>query len=109
MNRRHFLSSLATAVAGFTILPPATTYQRVWKVSKPKLWVIDWSVIPRTQPTIYDFLLSRRQRDVVKPAVDDKMLSYWNDKFAQPPSGIASCPIQTATPEELEAIFKRHD
>lgn len=31
MNRRSFFKSALTAVAGFTILPPATTYSRIWK------------------------------------------------------------------------------
>lgn len=35
MNRRNFFSTLATAVAGFTILPPATTYTRIWKATRP--------------------------------------------------------------------------
>ena len=43
MNRRNFLSNLAKAVGCFTILPPATTYERVWKASRPELIVNpDW-------------------------------------------------------------------
>jgi hypothetical protein len=38
MNRRNFFKTLAGAVAGFTILPPALTYARTWK-STPHLWV----------------------------------------------------------------------
>lgn len=34
MNRRGFLSTLGAAVAGFTVLPPATTYSRIWKARK---------------------------------------------------------------------------
>lgn len=34
MNRRGFFKTLAAATAGFTILPPATTYQRIWKATK---------------------------------------------------------------------------
>lgn len=37
MNRRHFLRSIAGAVAGFTILPPATTYSRIWKATRPAI------------------------------------------------------------------------
>ncbi len=33
-SRRSFFSTLATAVAGFSILPPATTYARVWKAQR---------------------------------------------------------------------------
>lgn len=43
MNRRGFFRTLAAATAGFSILPPATTYQRIWKaVAMPKInpeWV----------------------------------------------------------------------
>jgi len=38
MNRRSFFKTLATAAAGFTILPPATTYERVWKAQAK--WLI---------------------------------------------------------------------
>lgn len=34
MQRRDFFRTLATAVAGFTILPPATTYGRIWKARR---------------------------------------------------------------------------
>lgn len=34
MNRRSFFSTLAKATAGFMILPPATTYQRVWRAQR---------------------------------------------------------------------------
>jgi hypothetical protein len=33
-TRRAFFATLSTAVAGFTILPPATTYQRIWKATR---------------------------------------------------------------------------
>ncbi len=34
MNRRGFFKSLAAATVGFCILPPATTYERIWKATK---------------------------------------------------------------------------
>lgn len=33
MNRRNFFNTLASAVAGFTVLPPATTYSRIWRAT----------------------------------------------------------------------------
>ena len=43
MNRRNFLSSLAKGIGLFTILPPSTTYSRIWKAQKPELIVNpDW-------------------------------------------------------------------
>ncbi len=34
MNRRGFFSTLAKAAAGFTVLPAATTYSRIWRVQR---------------------------------------------------------------------------
>ncbi len=34
MNRRNFLSSITKAAFGFTILPPSTTYERIWKATR---------------------------------------------------------------------------
>lgn len=33
MNRRNFLRRSALAVFGFAVLPPAETYQRIWRAS----------------------------------------------------------------------------
>lgn len=35
MNRRGFFGAIGAAVAGFSILPAATTYTRLWKAVKP--------------------------------------------------------------------------
>lgn len=35
MNRRSFIGNLAGALAGFAILPPAQTYERVWRAARP--------------------------------------------------------------------------
>lgn len=42
-NRRNFFGTIGTLVAGFTILPAATTYNRVWnfKRSSSGLWTIN--------------------------------------------------------------------
>lgn len=41
MNRRQFFKSLATVIAGFSILPSAVTYSRAaWKKSS-NLWVVN--------------------------------------------------------------------
>lgn len=34
MNRRSFLRNSALALFGFTVLPPADTYQRVWRATR---------------------------------------------------------------------------
>lgn len=34
MNRRGFFRTLAAATAGFAILPPAKTYERIWKATR---------------------------------------------------------------------------
>lgn len=42
MNRRSFIDILAKAAAGFTILPPATTYSRVWRAQRPLKLAAFW-------------------------------------------------------------------
>lgn len=44
MNRRGFFSTLAKAAAGFTILPAATTYERIWRVQRGPIVPVgvDW-------------------------------------------------------------------
>jgi len=34
MNRRHFLKNSALALFGFSVLPPAKTYERIWKAQR---------------------------------------------------------------------------
>jgi hypothetical protein len=42
MNRRSFFKSLATAAAGFAILPSAATYTRApWKKVASGIWVVN--------------------------------------------------------------------
>lgn len=41
MNRRGFFSTIAKAAAGFTILPAATTYSRIWRVQRPEFVIFD--------------------------------------------------------------------
>ena len=41
MNRRGFFSTLAKAAAGFTILPAATTYGRIWRVQREPIHYIN--------------------------------------------------------------------
>ncbi|MDE2096200.1 MAG: hypothetical protein KGL39_03070 [Patescibacteria group bacterium] len=45
MNRRNFLSVLAKAAAGFTILPSAVTYQRQWKPNSTGIMVPFYEVV----------------------------------------------------------------
>lgn len=45
MNRRTFLKPALTALAGFTVLPAATTYARKWKATASGLLVADRAVI----------------------------------------------------------------
>lgn len=44
MNRRSFFKALLVAGAGFTILPPATTYQRIWRAQRvmPEGYVVEY-------------------------------------------------------------------
>jgi hypothetical protein len=45
-NRRSFLRNIAGAVAGFAILPPATTYARIWRAARPAPVPVTYTVIP---------------------------------------------------------------
>lgn len=38
MNRRNFIRNILVAGAAFTVLPPASTYERIWKVQRPGFW-----------------------------------------------------------------------
>ena len=42
MNRRNFLNLIAKAGACFSILPPANTYDRLWKATKGPLINPEW-------------------------------------------------------------------
>jgi hypothetical protein len=49
MNRRSFFKTLAAATAGFTILPAATTYGRIWRVERKVQLVVlnpEWENAP---------------------------------------------------------------
>lgn len=81
MNRRSFIGSLAGALAGFAVLPPATTYARVWAATRKPVWVIDWSVIDmaalRThQHGLYDFLVGRQGSDNIRRDATKALVRY---------------------------------
>lgn len=38
MNRRNFFGKLLIAGASFAILPPASTYSRIWKAERKPFW-----------------------------------------------------------------------
>jgi hypothetical protein len=67
MNRRSFLRNSALALFGFTVLPPAETYQRVWRVTRE---VMPWDEGP------YRFIMSRPVALIVENP--DKMLMIEN-------------------------------
>ena len=54
-TRRSFLSKLALGVAGFTILPAATTYARSWKKTEAGLYAVnpDWVDAPYEMTMMY--------------------------------------------------------
>jgi len=44
MNRRNFLKNSALALFGFSVLPPAKTYERIWKATIiPKTFIFNAS------------------------------------------------------------------
>lgn len=46
MNRRRFFSTLAKVTAGFTILPAATTYERIWRVQRGPVIPVWYNRLP---------------------------------------------------------------
>lgn len=38
MNRRNFIGNILIAGASFAVLPPASTYDRIWKATKLPFW-----------------------------------------------------------------------
>lgn len=95
MNRRHFLRSIAGAVAGFTILPPATTYSRIWKATRPVLkyrttligvWEMLQSCEPMSDPTpldidkmialMYQVSRERRAQDQIEIIVPTRLVDW---------------------------------
>lgn len=47
-NRRSFLRTIAAAAFGFSVLPPATTYNRVWRATRePVRLVTLWTQTQR--------------------------------------------------------------
>ncbi len=43
MNRRGFFGKIGALAAGFMILPPATTYERIWKAGRRPLVCVEFS------------------------------------------------------------------
>jgi len=67
MNRRNFLKNSALALFGFSVLPPAKTYERIWK-AQPRLiinpayvdaeyeccFIMNAGFFKRIQPIVFD-------------------------------------------------------
>jgi len=92
MNRRGFFKTLAAATAGFTILPPATTYQRIWKATPTVKWG------PIHYPIPFDPRLYRGQWQFI---IDSSPL--WLS-----PVKAGVFPTIIRTDEELLALCQKH-
>ena len=48
MNRRSFLTKSALALFGFSVLPTAKTYERIWKTQRTPSFIINpaWETAP---------------------------------------------------------------
>lgn len=56
MNRRGFFGAMGALVGGFMILPPATTYQRIWKVTRDTTIVLEQVATPVVLLTPFRYL-----------------------------------------------------
>jgi len=65
VKRRTFFSTLATAALGFTILPPATTYARIWKAMRTTDFYVNQQY--RTVPYDYEALQESMVRFLWNP------------------------------------------
>jgi hypothetical protein len=72
MNRRNFLKNSALALFGFTVLPPAETYQRIWKAQRQPV-IAELTIVIneayRTVPYEASFLMSQETLDEWKRAI----------------------------------------
>lgn len=64
MNRRNFLRNVLVAGASFAVLPPATTYSRIWKAER-QIVNPDWVNAPFALTQI----LTTARKDFVNPCV----------------------------------------
>lgn len=62
MNRRSFLRNSALALFGFTVLPPASTYQRIWKATRDTTIEKVELIKPIALPTPFRFLDSMHRQ-----------------------------------------------
>ena len=70
MNRRSFLRNSALALFGFAILPPATTYERVWRAERK---LLDLEVF---KEEIYRcFMLRPKQQEIL---YSQAWMMQWN-------------------------------
>lgn len=56
MNRRNFFKKLAVATAGFSILPAATTYERVWKAVRQPMWIPNPDYVTAPYETLFFYV-----------------------------------------------------
>jgi hypothetical protein len=78
MNRRSFLETLAKAAAAFTILPPATTYARVWRAQRN----LNYHCIMMPDVNHYgdiDYLCDRVTADKLQA----EFVRYYHDKYVK--------------------------
>jgi len=67
MNRRSFLRNSALALFGFTVLPPAETYQRVWRATKAPVQMITFWTQTARASYCFDQEYLRMQDMIQKP------------------------------------------
>ena len=78
MNRRSFLTNSALALFGFSVLPPAKTYERIWKAQRAitfrielnPAWVnAEYETVFLHDPTVYQSLTAMTfKRDPGQPS-----------------------------------------
>ena len=83
MNRRGFFSTLAKASAGFTILPAATTYERIWRVQRGPIRYVNPEWI--SAPYNITYIHFPWQVEILRCLHDEKTITPWLKFFNRSP------------------------
>lgn len=106
MNRRRFIGNFAAALAGFAVLPPATTYERIWRATrKPVVWEIfwedmNWAAMATPKHGLYDFVTGLQDWERIERITTEAMMV----RYATPP--LKDVKVCVPSPSELRKIFE---
>ena len=90
MDRRNFIGGMLAAFAGFTILPPATTYGRIWRAAKPEVIHNAAKLLLRGPPfPLLGAIVSARGIEWIHIG-GGYCLPWWSPRMLNPPFGVTT-------------------